>query len=73
MAPKTKIRVVREKATTWITVKGSAWIKNRYPAECVDRFDDVWLMPHYHASNLYVTVQGPKLYFSIEDECLVEN
>lgn len=73
MAPKTKIRVVRERATTWITVKGSVWKRNGYPVECIDRFDDVWLKPHYHAPNLYATVQGPTLYFSIENECLIEN
>ena len=67
------MRVTHEKGTNWITVKGSAWTRNKYPVECVDKFGDVWLKPYRHASNLYVTVQGPELYFYVTNGCLEEN
>lgn len=73
MSSKYKMRVIFEKGTTWITVNGSAWSRNKYPVECVDNFGDVWLKPWGNASNLYVTIQGPKLYFYIENGCLEEN
>ncbi len=73
MSSKIKMRVVRERGTTWITVKGSAWVRNGYSEKYVDRFGDVWLKPYRHASNLYTTVEEPCLLFSINDECLVEN
>lgn len=67
------MRVIFEKGTTWITVNGSAWSRNKYPIECVDKFGDVWLKPYRGASNLYVTVDGPELLFTIENGCLEEN
>lgn len=70
---KYKMRVTFEKGTTWITVNGSTWSRNKYPAECVDKFGDVWLKPYFHASNLYVTIQGPELLFVVENGCLEEN
>lgn len=73
MSSKIKMKVVRERATTWITVKGLNWIRNGYPEQCVDKFGDVWLKPHFNATNLYATVSGPQLFFSIDDECLVES
>ena len=68
-----KMRVIFEKGTTWITVNGSTWTRNKYPVECVDNFGDVWLKPYHGASNLYATVSGPELLFTIENGCLEEN
>lgn len=73
MGSKYKMRVVFEKGTAWITVNGSTWTRNKYPVECVDNFGDVWLKPYRGASNLYVTIDGPELLFTIEDGCLEEN
>ncbi len=70
---KVKMRVTFEPGTSWITVKGSTWIRNKYSEYCSDAFGDVWLKPFRGASNLYVTVQGPKLYFTVVDGCLEEN
>lgn len=72
MGKTVKMKVTYEKATTWITVKGSTWCRNGYPPEYVDRFGDVWLKPHFNAANLYTTIQEPALYFHIEDDCLIE-
>ena len=73
MSSKYKMRVIFEKGTKWITVNGSTWSQNKYPLECVDKFGDVWLKPYRGASNLYVTIDGPELLFSIENGCLEEN
>lgn len=73
MGSKCKIKVRCERGTSWITIDGSAWTRNKYPAECVDRFGDVWLKPYHNAPNLYTTVQGQELLFSVENGCLEEN
>ena len=70
---KVKMRVTFEPGTSWITVKGSTWIRNKYSEYCSDAFGDVWLKPFRGASNLYVTVQGPELYFTIVDGYLEES
>jgi hypothetical protein len=62
-----KMKVTYERGTNWITVPEASWTRNKYPVECVDKFGDVWLKPYRHASNLYVTVQGPELLFSVEN------
>lgn len=69
---KAKMKVVREKGTAWITVKGTTWIRNGYPETHVDKFDDVWLKPYKGAPNLYTTVQTPQLLFGVKDGYLVE-
>lgn len=66
------MKVTFEKGMTWITVNGSVWTRNKYPIECVDKFGDVWLKPYFHASNLYVTIEGPEILFTVENGCLVE-
>lgn len=66
------MRVTYEAGTPWITVKGSVWTRNKYPMECVDKFGDVWLRPYFHAENLYVTIEGPQMLFTVENGCLVE-
>lgn len=67
---KYRMKVNYEKGTNWITVSGVAWSHNKQPVECIDKFGDVWLKPYRNAPNLYITVQGPELLFSVEDENL---
>lgn len=72
---KVKMKVVYERGTTWITTKGRQWMYNKYPDECVDKFFDVWLRPTILDGvdeRVYVTAEGPELYFVIEDGCLKE-
>ena len=73
---KVKMKVVYERGTTWITTKGRQWMYNKYPDECVDKFFDVWMRPTKLDGvdkDVYVTVEGPELYFTIdENDCLEE-
>jgi hypothetical protein len=72
---KVKMKVVYERGTTWITTKGRQWMYNKYPDECVDKFFDVWLRPTILDGvdeRVYVTAEGPELYFVIEDGYLKE-
>lgn len=72
-AKRIKMKVTFERATSWITVPGSSWTRNGYSEKSVDRFGEVWLKPYRGAKNLYVTIDGPCLYFTVVDGCLEES
>lgn len=66
------MKVTFERATTWITVKGSLWTRNGYSKDYVDSFGDVWLKPYFNTANVYVTIDQPAICFSVKDGNLVE-
>lgn len=60
-----KMRVEKLAGSTWVTVKKAVWLRNDYPANCIDGFGDVWLKPcrdGRRKPDTYETCQGDKVY-----------